>query len=205
MATASVPERERPTIPDGYGLPSTADGLLSWDAVEQRLRASRHYWLATVRPDGTPHSVPRWGVWLDGCFYYDGAAATRHVRNLDHNPACTLTLESGTEVVIIEGLSTATPHDATPFDMRGAELSHHGEDCTFETILVRYALDDPVLHVIAALVHEVYAPAALGLDLVTRGVSLVCDDAEALRVGARIFDGLYEQSRQQLLRGSPAT
>lgn len=97
------------------------------------------------------------------------------------------------------------PHDATPFDMRGAELSHHGEDCTFETILVRYALDDPVLHVIAALVHEVYAPAALGLDLVTRGVSLVCDDAEALRVGARIFDGLYEQSRQQLLRGSPAT
>ena len=62
MPTASVPERERPTIPDGYGLPSTADGLLSWDAVEQRLRASLHYWLATVRPDGSPHSVPRWGV-----------------------------------------------------------------------------------------------------------------------------------------------
>jgi len=120
MATASVPERERPTIPDGYGLPSTADGLLSWDAVEQRLRASRHYWLATVRPDGTPHSVPRWGVWLDGCFYYDGAAATRHVRNLDHNPACTLTLESGTEVVIIEGLSTAT--SAEPAEL-GARLS----------------------------------------------------------------------------------
>jgi len=120
MPTASVPERERPTIPDGYGLPSTADGLLSWDAVEQRLRASLHYWLATVRPDGSPHSVPRWGVWLDGCFYYDGAPTTRHVRNLDTNPACTLTLESGTDVVIVEGLSTAT--SAEPAEL-GARLS----------------------------------------------------------------------------------
>jgi len=120
MANAPVPDRERPTIPDGYGLPGTADGLLSWEAVEQRLRASLHYWLATVRPDGTPHSVPRWGVWLDGRFYYDGAATTRHVRNLEHNPACTLTLESGIEVVIIEGSSTAT--SAEP-DELGARLA----------------------------------------------------------------------------------
>lgn len=103
----SQPDRARPKIPDGYGLPSTADGLLSWSAVEDRLRVSRHYWLTTVRPDGTPHSVPRWGVWLDNRFYYDGAPATRHARNLEQNPACTLTLESGTEVVIVEGVSEA--------------------------------------------------------------------------------------------------
>ena len=82
-------------MPDGYGLPATTDGLLSWDVVEQRLTAAKYYWLATVRPDGTPHSVPRWGVWLDGAFYYDGAPTTRHARNLETNPACTLTLESG--------------------------------------------------------------------------------------------------------------
>ncbi|MEO9139840.1 MAG: pyridoxamine 5'-phosphate oxidase family protein [Jatrophihabitans sp.] len=121
MATASVPDRGRPTVPDGYGLPSSADGLLSWEAVEHRLRASLYYWLATVRPDGTPHSVPRWGVWLDGRFYYDGAPTTRHVRNLERNPACTLTLESGTEVVIIEGLSTST--SAEPADL-GARLAN---------------------------------------------------------------------------------
>src|SRR5207248_8946664 len=34
------------------------------------------------------------------------------------------------------------PADATPFDMRGVELSHHGGDCSFETILHRYGLDD---------------------------------------------------------------
>lgn len=110
--TPPAPAPERPTLPDGYGLPETADGLLSWSDVEPRLVASLHYWLASVRPDGTPHSVPRWGVWVDGRFYYDGAPTTRHTRNVEVNPAVTLTLESGTEVVIVEGASTATRADA---------------------------------------------------------------------------------------------
>ena len=41
------------------------------------------------------------------------------------------------------------PVDATPFDMRGVELGHHGGDCTFETILRHYDLADPVLWKIA--------------------------------------------------------
>ena len=93
---------------------------MSWSDVEQRLLAAQHYWLSTVRPDGTPHSVPRWGVWLDGRFYYDGAPTTRHARNLQGNPACTLTLESGTQVVIVEGVSTATSADP---DGLGARLA----------------------------------------------------------------------------------
>jgi hypothetical protein len=117
MAVIS-PEPSRPTMPDGYGIPITTEGLLSWDEVDERLRAAKHYWLATVRPDGTPHSVPRWGVWVDGRFYYDGAPTTRHVRNLEKNPACTLTLESGTEVVIVEGVSTATSADPAGLGVR---------------------------------------------------------------------------------------
>jgi hypothetical protein len=46
------------------------------------------------------------------------------------------------------------PADATPFDMRGVELSHHGGDCSFETFLRRYELADPVLWEIAKVVHE---------------------------------------------------
>ena len=45
------------------------------------------------------------------------------------------------------------PDDATPFDMRGVDLTHHGEDCTFETILRRYDLDDPALWDVARIVH----------------------------------------------------
>lgn len=114
------PAVDRPELPDGYGLPQSAEGLLPWAQVEDRLRAAQHYWISSVRPDGRPHSVPRWGVWLDGRFWYDGAPTTRHARNVEANPAVTLTLESGTEVVIVEGQSRATRADP---DGLGARLS----------------------------------------------------------------------------------
>ena len=46
------------------------------------------------------------------------------------------------------------PADATPFDMRGVAYGHHGNDCTFETLLRRHDLADPALWRIAAIVHE---------------------------------------------------
>jgi len=94
---------DRPDFPGGYGVPETLDGLVSWARVEEILRAAKHYWLATTRPDGRPHVVPRCGVWLDGRFWYDGSPRTRHVRAA--NASCVLHLESGTEAVIVEGTS----------------------------------------------------------------------------------------------------
>lgn len=98
------------------------------------------------------------------------------------------------------------PTDATPFDMRGVELSHRGGDCTFETILRHYGLDDPVLWDLARIVHEADladerfdAPEAPGLDATLRGMSLVCTDDEILSVSRRVFDGLYELRRRALL------
>jgi len=103
--------RERPTFPAGYGLPDTDEGLLEWAAVESRLVESKHYWLATVRPDGRPHLIPRWGVWVDDAFYYDGAPSTRHARNAEANPACSLSLEDGQHAVMLDGRSVATRAD----------------------------------------------------------------------------------------------
>lgn len=100
------------------------------------------------------------------------------------------------------------PENATPFDMRGVELSHHGGDCTFETILRRYELDDPVLWKLAEIVHEADidderydAPEAPGLDVVLRGLSMICHDERVLDVSGPIFDGLYEFHRRALLLG----
>lgn len=121
VTRVTTPKTDRPLLPEGYGLPETTEGLLTWPQVEERLRASLHYWLTSVRPDGTPHTVPRWGVWLDGRFYYDGAPTTRHTRNVERNPAVTLSLESGTEVVIVEGRSDATRADAEDLGARLAE------------------------------------------------------------------------------------
>ena len=58
-----MPISEQLTLPSGYGSPNQ---LLDWTVVEQRLVDSLHYWLATVRRDGTPHVVPLDGIWLDG-------------------------------------------------------------------------------------------------------------------------------------------
>ena len=102
------PAVDRPTMPGGYGVPTDSSGLLDWADVERRLVDSAVYWLATTRPDGRPHVVPRWGVWLDGAFWYDGSPLTRHVRNLVDNPSCTLHLEDGTRAVIIEGVAGPT-------------------------------------------------------------------------------------------------
>ena len=117
----TTPRRERPTFPEGYGLPETDEGLLDWASVEQRLVESKHYWLATVRPDARPHVVPRWGVWLDQRFYYDGSPTTRHARNAELNPACTLTLEDGWRAVILDGRTDATRADADGLGARLAE------------------------------------------------------------------------------------
>ncbi|HEX4811731.1 MAG TPA: chromate resistance protein ChrB domain-containing protein [Nonomuraea sp.] len=100
------------------------------------------------------------------------------------------------------------PADATAFDIRGAELSHHGDDCSFETILRRYELADPVLWKIAEIVHEADidderydAPEARGLDVVLRGLSMICDDKRVLEISGPVFDGLYEFHRRALLLG----
>lgn len=100
------------------------------------------------------------------------------------------------------------PANATAFDMRGVVLSHHEGDCSFETILRHYGLDDPVLWDVARVVHEAdladdryEAPEAVGVDVVCRGLSMVCDDVEILAVTAAMFDGLYEYRRRALLLG----
>jgi hypothetical protein len=100
------------------------------------------------------------------------------------------------------------PADATPFDMRGVELSHHGGDCSFETILRRYRLDDPVLWDLARIVHEADladerydAPEAPGVDVLLRGLSMVAADQEVIALAGRLFDGLYEHRRRALLLG----
>jgi hypothetical protein len=105
------------------------------------------------------------------------------------------------------------PADAVTFDVRGARLSHHvgddgAEDCSFETILRHYDLTDPVLWQLARLVHEAdldderyEAPEARGLDVLTRGLSMVATDEQVLDTTAVIFDGLYEFHRRAILLG----
>ena len=100
------------------------------------------------------------------------------------------------------------PADATPFDMRGVALGHVGGDCSFETILRRHELTDPVLWRIAEAVHEADlddgrfdAPEAAGLDVLLRGLSMTGTDEQTLAVSGPLFDALFEYHRRRLLLG----
>ena len=66
-----------------------------------RLRAAMIYWLATTRPDGRPHSMPVWGVWVDGALWF--GTYGQKVRNLEHVPYAVAHHESGEDVAIVEG------------------------------------------------------------------------------------------------------
>ena len=96
--------RSRLKLPAGYRAASGDVALLEWSEVVERLEQAQTYWLATTRPDGTPHVTPIWGVWVDGALYFDGIPTAQWARNMAANPAIAVHLESGTEVVVIEGV-----------------------------------------------------------------------------------------------------
>jgi pyridoxamine 5'-phosphate oxidase-like protein len=99
----TTPKITRPKFPKGYVDNPISE--LSWAFVEKRLIESKNYWLCSTRPNGRPHVVPRWCVYLDGRIYYDGSPETRHARNIMENPYVSLHLESGDEVIILDGRS----------------------------------------------------------------------------------------------------
>lgn len=98
---------------EGYGVTDDPEGLLPWSWAEERL-GGRNYWFVTVRPDGRPHSMPVWGVWMPerqrwgfGC-----SPTSQKARNLAANPAVVVTTENTIELVSIEGTAAPVEGDA---------------------------------------------------------------------------------------------
>lgn len=96
------PQAERPYIP-GYGVPENKKGMLDWSHVNERMTAAQNYWICTVSPDMHPHATPVWGLWLNNRLYFGGGPLTKRNRNLTENPAATVHLESGSDVIILQG------------------------------------------------------------------------------------------------------
>jgi PPOX class probable F420-dependent enzyme len=96
------PRASRPDLP-GYGISQSREGLLPWTWAQERLAASRNYWVATSRPDGRPHAAPVWGVWLDDRFLFSTGARSVKARNLAANPSVVITTERADEAVFLEG------------------------------------------------------------------------------------------------------
>jgi hypothetical protein len=94
--------------------------------------------------------------------------------------------------------------DAIPYDMFEAEFSHHGDDCTFETLVRRFSISDKAVLKIAEMVHDAdledgkfQTTACIGVDQVLKGwAKSGLSDEELLARGGECFDGLYQQLRK---------
>ncbi len=91
--------------------------------------------------------------------------------------------------------------DEVRFDMYDAEYTHEGDRCTFETLLARFALDDPALTALAEIVHDIDCkdarferPEAAGLESILAGlVRAQPDDARRIEQGSMLMEALYSQ------------
>ena len=92
----------------GYGLPAGKKGLLPWSWAEQRLKKSHNYWITTVKPDGSPHTMVVWGLWQDGRFLFSTGSKSVKARNLAQNQNCIVCTEHANEAVIVEGTAEIT-------------------------------------------------------------------------------------------------
>jgi hypothetical protein len=103
------------------------------------------------------------------------------------------------EAVFVFAPPAEFPKDAVPFDAPGAELSHQGEDCTFETLVKRARLRDRRLARLAEVVHEADLrdgkyphEEARGIDVAIRALLAASpDDHQVLAHGMMVFEGLY--------------
>ena len=101
----NTPEVSRPRFHESYGIWAADEGagLLDWEWATQRLERAHNYWVATASASGRPHAAPVWGLWNDGVFFFSTARGSRKGQNLAANPFAVVHLESGDEVVILEG------------------------------------------------------------------------------------------------------
>lgn len=88
--------------------------------------------------------------------------------------------------------------DAIPYDVPGVEFTHVGEDCSFDTFIRKYQLNDPALMTLAVIVRGAdtdrldLAPQCAGLLAISLGLSHnIRDDHELLAQGMVLYDALY--------------
>lgn len=110
-----------------------------------------------------------------------------------------------------EVMVTAEREGATPYDVKNVELGHVDGRCSFDSIILKYGLEDPALKRLAQIVHgaDVAAdrdicPEAAGLYAIAHGFAIVHgdDDHEKIRLETPMYDALYAWCQQEVTRRS---
>jgi hypothetical protein len=106
-------------------------------------------------------------------------------------------------------MAVAEREEATPFDVPGVELGHHGDECSFDAIIKKYGLTDPALGRLALIVRGADTPAkdltpeSRGLEAIAEGFHLAYqDDQEQLERELPVYDALYAYCCERVAAGS---
>jgi pyridoxine/pyridoxamine 5'-phosphate oxidase len=108
------PVAERLDTPPGYGLTELGADHWSLDDVYRRVHEARSWWIASVRADGRPHAVPVWGVAVDDRIIFSSGPDAQKALNIASNANVVMHLDSGDEVVIVEGTATKIAPESMP-------------------------------------------------------------------------------------------
>jgi len=109
--------------------------------------------------------------------------------------------------------SEAARTGATPYDVPGAELGHHGKECSFDAIVKKYGLaQDPALMLLARIVNGAdtdnslhHQPEGPGLNAIAEGFRHLGykDDHEINAAEWIVYDALYAYCREMVRKGKP--
>jgi general stress protein 26 len=118
----------------GYGLlgADQGTGVMPWSWAEERLTASRNYWVVSLWPDGRPHAMPVWGLWSEQSFWFSSSRGSRKARNLTADPRCVVTTEDAMQPVILEGTAELVTDRHTLETVLALENTKYGTDYGME-------------------------------------------------------------------------
>ena len=104
-------------------------------------------------------------------------------------------------------MAVAERQGALPYDVGGVELGHVDGRCSFESIMVKYALKDPALERLALIVHGAdvstdvgLTPEAAGLKAIAHGFAMLHgdDDHRKIALETPLYDALYAWCQHQV-------
>ena len=187
-------ELERVIANDFFESKGRAAALSAYDRCQRAIRQSQ-------RPAKKTASTPRKSGVLSVADFQNRRWVTRRNLHIDRLASAWLISQFIDKrprfYFVADG---ETIDGAIPFDMFGAEFTHQGEDCTFETLLKRFGLADIAgLRELAQIVHDIDLKddkfnrlEAVGLNAIINGMSeSLHDDRKLLQQSGAIFDGLF--------------
>jgi len=102
--------------------------------------------------------------------------------------------------------SEAARTGATPFDIKGVELGHHGAECSFDAFVHKYRDDDPALAYMAKVIRgadtddKKITPESVGVEALLDGMRLLHypDDQAQRKASAAVLDALYAYCKEKV-------